>query len=291
MRKKILTFVLLLTIHIAFATPLIIHPDTTIHEIDEEELMDYNDSLMSVSFPSNGLYPSWDTINIHPYKFDITKLNDTTNLALLNKYSCGYVHPFAGGVTSNFGPRRKRFHYGIDIDLETGDEVYAAFDGKVRIVKKSNSYGNVVVIRHNNGLETFYAHLSKINVVIGQDVFAGENIGLGGNTGRSRGSHLHFEVRYMGKPINPNEIISFKDQKLLADTLSLSKQTFAYIATAKKKGVTYVTNAKGQKIYTIRKGDTLSTIARKNGTTTSVLCKKNGLKPTSTLRLGQKLKL
>lgn len=261
-----------------------IHPDTTFHDMEEDELIGENDSLME--FPSSEFYTSWDTVNIHPYKFDVSKLNDTTNLDLLNEYSCGYVHPISGDVTSNFGPRRKRFHYGIDIDLETGDEVYAAFDGKVRIVKLSKSYGNVVVIRHNNGLETFYAHLSKTNVVVGQDVFAGENIGLGGNTGRSRGSHLHFEVRYMGKPINPNEIISFKDQKLVVDTLSVSKQTFAYIATAKKAAATY-----SKRTYTVKKGDTLSSIAKRNRTTTSALCKKNGIRANSTLRLGQKIRL
>lgn len=299
MKKTLLTFALLIIVRFVMANGsfssffpienIYNHPDTTVHDLEEDdELMAENDSLFGV--PSSEIYASWDTINIHPYKFDITKLNDTTNLDLLNEYSCGYVHPFSGNVTSNFGPRRKRFHYGIDIDLETGDEVYAAFDGKVRIVKKSKSYGNVVVIRHNNGLETFYAHLSKTNVTVGQDVFAGDNIGLGGNTGRSRGSHLHFEVRYMGKPINPNEIICFKDQKLVVDTLSVSKQTFAYIAKAKKYTGVY-TNAKGQKVYTVRKGDTLSAIAKRHGTTTSAICKKNGIKSTSILRLGQKIRL
>lgn len=262
--------------------------DTVPYVINEEEMMDYDDSLSS--FPAYELYCSWDTANIHSPKFDITSLKDSVKeIVLADIYSCGYVPPFIGNVTSGFGPRRKAFHYGIDLDLETGDAVGAAFDGKVRIAKKSKSYGNVVVIRHNNGMETYYAHLSKINVEVGQEVFAGDNIGLGGNTGRSRGSHLHFEVRYLGQPINPIDVISFTDHKLISDTLSLSAKTFDYIIHAKKYA--NLKSGKGTKVHVVRKGDTLSAIARKYGTSTKILCQKNRLKTTSTLRLGQKIKL
>ncbi|MCE9539018.1 MAG: peptidoglycan DD-metalloendopeptidase family protein, partial [Bacteroidetes bacterium] len=160
----------------------------------------------------------------------------------------------------------------------------------VRIAKKSKSYGSVVVIRHSNGLETYYAHLSKINVEVGQEVYAGEIIGLGGNTGHSRGSHLHFEVRYLGHPINPTEIISFTDHKLVVDTLCISKRTFNYVCEAKKAaGKTYA-NSKS-KIHTVKKGDTLYGIAKKYKTTPKALSKKNHLKSTQILRLGQKIKL
>jgi murein DD-endopeptidase MepM/ murein hydrolase activator NlpD len=252
-----------------------------------------------ISFPAYDLYCGWDTINIHFPKFDVSTLKDTSrNILLLDENSCGYVHPFQGKITSSFGPRRKRFHYGVDIDLETGDCVAAAFDGKVRIAKKSKSYGNVIVIRHANGLETYYAHLSKINVNIGQEVNAGDVIGLGGNTGHSRGSHLHFEVRYMGQPVDPNDLISFEQHKLLSDTLTISSKTFSYINEAKKAAVrTYASKSnsgkaiKGGKAHTVQKGETLSSIARKYGTTAKVLCQKNGIKPTSTLKPGQKIKL
>jgi murein DD-endopeptidase MepM/ murein hydrolase activator NlpD len=258
--------------------------------MDEDEMMDYNDSL--ISFPAYDLYCGWDTTNIHSAKFDIKSLKDSVKeVALFDENSCGYVHPFSGKVTSKFGPRKKRFHYGIDIDLETGDQVNVAFDGKVRIAKKSKSYGNVIVVRHSNGLETYYAHLSKINVVVGQEVFAGDVIGLGGNTGRSRGSHLHFEIRYLGQPINPTEIISFDDQKLLSSTFCLSQETFGYVAEAKKAAAKTYASSKGKKVYVVKKGDTLSSIARKYGTTATVICKKNGIKTSSTLRLGQKIRL
>lgn len=263
--------------------------DTIPFVIDEEEMSDYNDSL--ISFPAYDLYCGWDTINTHSIKFDIESLKDNTKeIALYDKNSCGYVHPFSGNVTSGFGPRKRRFHYGADIDLETGDAVGSAFDGKVRIAKKSKSYGSVVVIRHSNGLETYYAHLSKINVEVGQEVYAGEIIGLGGNTGHSRGSHLHFEVRYLGHPINPTEIISFTDHKLVVDTLCISKRTFNYVCEAKKAaGKTYA-NSKN-KIHIVKKGDTLYAIARKYKTTPKELSKKNRIKSTQVLRLGQKIKL
>ncbi|MES2284421.1 MAG: M23 family metallopeptidase [Bacteroidota bacterium] len=263
--------------------------DTIPFVIDEEEMADYNDSI--ISFPSSDLYCGWDTINTHSIKFDIESLkDDTKEIALYDKNSCGYVHPFSGNVTSGFGPRKKRFHYGADIDLETGDAVGAAFDGKVRIARKSKSYGSVVVIRHSNGLETYYAHLSKINVEVGQEVFAGEIIGLGGNTGHSRGSHLHFEVRYLGHPINPAEIISFTDQKLVADTFCITKRTFNYVCEAKKAASKTYANSKS-KIHIVKKGDTLYAIARKYKTTPKELSKKNRIKSTQVLRLGQKIKL
>lgn len=266
-------------------------PQDTIPGIgEEEEMMDYNDSL--ISFPAYDLYCGWDTTNIHTVKANLNSLNDSIKeLPLFGVNSCGYVHPFSGKVTSTFGPRKKRYHYGVDIDLETGDAVNSAFDGKVRIAKKSKSYGNVIVVRHDNGLETYYAHLSKINVVVGQEVFAGDVIGLGGNTGRSRGSHLHFEIRYLGHPINPTEIISFDDQKLFSNVLCMDNTTFDYVSEAKKAAAKTYANSKGKKIHTVKKGDTLSSIAKRYGTTTKALCQKNGIKSTSTLRLGQKIRL
>jgi murein DD-endopeptidase MepM/ murein hydrolase activator NlpD len=264
--------------------------DTITELIGEDELVDYTDSL--ISFPAYDLYCSWDTVNTHFAKFDISTLKDSTmEIALYDKNSCGYVHPFFGNVTSSFGPRKRRFHYGIDIDLETGDAVGSAFDGKVRIAKNSKSYGNVIVIRHSNGLETYYAHLSKINVEAGQEVFAGQIIGLGGNTGHSRGSHLHFEIRYLGQPINPTEIISFSEHKLISDTLSINKKTFDYVHEAKKAAAKTYASSKSKKVYVVKKGDTLSAIARKYGTTTKALCQKNGIKANKTLKLGQKIRV
>lgn len=231
--------------------------------------------------PAWDIYQHWNTEVIHPLRTDLTNMNDTIQIALVDKvFECDYTHPYYGEVTSDFGPRRYRYHYGIDIKLETGDTVFAAFDGVVRIAKYSKTYGNVVLIRHFNGLETLYAHLSKIDVEIGQEVVTGQAIGLGGNTGRSTGSHLHFEVRYKGEPINPHSIIDFKDGKLKADILALNKSHFSYLKEIKKI-----------KYHTIRKGETLSTIARKYKTSVKTLCKLNKIKPTTIIKAGKKIRV
>lgn len=238
----------------------------------------FTDSML---VPAWDIYQHWNTEVIHPLRTDLTSLNDTIVIVLKDEeYECDYAHPFFGEVTSDFGPRRYRYHYGIDIKLETGDTVFAAFDGVVRIAKYSKTYGNVVLIRHFNGLETLYAHLSKIDVEIGQEVLTGQSIGLGGNTGRSTGSHLHFEVRYKGEPINPHSIIDFKDGKLKADMLALNKSHF-----------TYLKEMKAVKYHTVKRGETLSSIAKKYRTSVNTLCKINKIKPSTKIQAGKKLRV
>lgn len=180
------------------------------------------------------LYDDWDTTAVHSEKFDALSFTDTLAIPLFDPAHCTYTHPFNGQPTSEFGFRRYRYHFGIDINLETGDSVKCAFDGKVRIAQFSKSYGYLVVVRHDNGLETYYAHLSKLLVKPGQTVEAGNLVGLGGNTGHSHGSHLHFEVRFRGQPIDPNMLIDFKGQRLRTDTLLLSQSHFKYLSETHK---------------------------------------------------------
>jgi LysM repeat protein len=189
------------------------------------------------------IYDDFDTTSVHVEKFDALVFDDTVPIIMT-----GYVHPFNGNITSGFGFRKYRYHLGMDIDLEIGDSVKCAFDGKVRIAQKSKSYGYVVVVRHPNGLETYYAHLSKLLVHPGQDLTAGEILGLGGNTGHSFGSHLHFEVRYGGQPIDPTYLIDFQKECVRADTYYLSKSDFKYLSDVhkvnhynRKKKKSYVT--------------------------------------------------
>lgn len=265
------------------------------HEEEEAEV----DSLLA--FPSNDLYASWDTATIHPYSFIQCFKKDSATITLTEPTDCGFVLPFNGNVTSEFGWRKKRPHYGTDIDLETGDTVGAAFDGMVRIAKLNRSYGNVVIIRHNNGLETVYAHLSKILVEAGQTIEAGQIIGLGGNTGHSFGSHLHFEMRYLGQAIDAEDFIDFTAGSLKNNTVLITKADvetkydLRALHSRQKKdlNLTRVSGSKSKhgKIYTVKRGDTLGRIAQRNHTTVKALCKKNKIKQSKTLRLGQKLKI
>jgi murein DD-endopeptidase MepM/ murein hydrolase activator NlpD len=267
---------------------------------DEEDHEDEEvDSLLA--FPSNDLYSSWDTAVIHPYSFAESFKHDSAMIRLTEPTDCGFVLPFTGNVTSEFGWRKRRPHYGTDIDLETGDTVMAAFDGMIRIAKLNRSYGNVVIIRHKNGLETVYAHLSKILVEPGQMVEAGHMIGLGGNTGHSFGSHLHFEMRYLGQAIDAEDFIDFasgtlrKNECLITKSDVENKYDLRALHNRHKKDLN-VSRASGSKskhgkTITVRKGDTLGRIAQRNHTTIKAICKKNGIKQTKVLRPGQKLKI
>ena len=144
---------------------------------------------------------NWDNNLTFSYK---TKSYKASKVICFTDSIHGYSYPIEKRMSSGFGRRHHSHHYGIDIPLNTGDKIVAVFDGKVRYAKYNNGgFGNLIIIRHVNGLETYYAHLSRIKVKPNQVVKAGQVIGLGGNTGRSYGAHLHFEVRYQDKPLNP----------------------------------------------------------------------------------------
>lgn len=183
-------------------------------------------------------------------------------------------------VNSNFGWRRGRVHAGIDLDLETGDNVYAIIDGVVKEAEYSRGYGNLVILQHENGLETYYAHLSKIKVEPGDVVESGDLIGLGGSTGRSTGPHLHFEVRYHGAYMDPNHVIDFKTGELKSDMLTLEKNTFKMLNDVNKA-----------KYHTVRRGDTLSGIASRYGTSVSKICRLNGISSNKVIRPGQRIRV
>ncbi len=217
----------------------------------------------------------------------------------------GFTMPVEGHVTSNFGRRgSRRYHYGIDIKAQTGDTIYAAFDGKIRVKQfDRRGYGYYIVIRHLNGLETLYGHMSKFLVDENDFVMSGDPIGLAGNTGRSFGSHLHFETRFLGKPIDPNFIVDFENKVCHRDTYLVSndsyKKTTLSSRVIKRTGnVNYVqaTNRENNKFvsgnaasHTIRSGDTLEKIARRYGVTINQLCALNNISKSTTLRIGKKL--
>ena len=249
-------------------------------ETQEDEFQDEVDTMVETHEPSAIDTFAWDNWKINSGHFDSENWTDTARIVLVDS-SAGrfYVHPFRNVVTSDFGLRRWLWHQGVDIRLAQGDTVRAAFDGIVRVTKRDRrGYGRVVVIRHPYGLETIYGHLSREFVAANAKVKAGDVIGLGGSTGRSTGSHLHFEMRFYGEPFDPNCIIDFAAFTLKSDTLVLTKANFAYLAELRKA-----------KWHTVRKGDTLGQIARNYHTTIRSLCDLNHIAPHTLLQIGRKL--
>ncbi len=261
----------------------------TINERDFEMISYYNSILSSTvlstpilkfnTLPATNFYNDFDESTV----FQITPETEfpESQIIKIESDSLGaYHHPKIGPVNSNFGWRDGRMHKGIDINLHKGEAVVAAFDGMVRIAHAKGAYGNVVIIRHYNGLETVYAHLSKIKVKPGQVVMSGQLIGLGGSTGRSSGPHLHFEVRFKGHAINPSSVISFTDNKTLNDSIVIKKSRYGICA--------YPSNAT---LHTIERGDNWFEVAKRYGLSMKELCLLNGTTKRYYLKIGQKIRV
>jgi murein DD-endopeptidase MepM/ murein hydrolase activator NlpD len=260
-------------------------------EMATKELSDLNQKMLEAElaeedmmFPADELYGSnWDNRWVNPYKKEKIALPDSF------KIDCStFVLPITSqeNVTSKYGPRRRRMHRGIDLKVEIGDTIRAAFDGKIRIKNyERRGYGYYVVVRHPNGLETIYGHLSHFLVDVNESVKAGEPIALGGNTGRSTGSHLHFETRFLGKDIDPADIIDFENGVPHQDLF-----VFHNMKINGRNSNVYTSSDDQMVFHRVKSGDTLGAIARRYGTTVSQLCRLNGLKRTSVLRLGQALR-
>ena len=256
----------------------------------------------NIDSPSDDLYEDWN----NKYAHRETALPDSFRISLRD-----FCMPTTNRVlTSNFGHRWGRQHKGLDIKVYIGDTIRAAFSGKVRIVRyEGRGYGKYIVIRHYNGLETIYGHLSQQLVTENQEVRAGDVIGLGGNTGRSTGSHLHFETRLCGVALNPAIMFDFRNQDVVDDYYMFRKSTYqkeSQIAN-RLRGVggmdfesdeeTEMANAAPaasyrheSRFHKVRKGETVYSIARKRGTTVDTIMKLNHLKKSSKLRPGQILK-
>jgi murein DD-endopeptidase MepM/ murein hydrolase activator NlpD len=255
--------------------------------------------------PSADLYEDWDNMHAHSH---VTVLPDSFRISLKN-----FCMPTTSRVlTSNFGARWGRQHKGLDIKVYIGDTIRAAFAGKVRVVRyEGRGYGKYVVIRHDNGLETYYAHMSKQLVEEDQEVRAGDPIGLGGNTGRSTGSHLHFETRLCGVALNPALMFDFRNQDVVDDYYVFHKSSYQRESAVANRlrgvsGMSFgndldkdvelataapeASYAQESRFHKVKRGETLYSIAHKRGTTVDAIMKLNHLKKSSKLRPGQILK-
>lgn len=217
-----------------------------------------------------------DPASIFCWKDMNSRLDTTCVVKLTSEQHPCFTMPVNGIITCNFGWNKSYNHNGIDINLRKGDKVSSAFDGIVRFAKWENGYGNVVVIRHPNGLETLYAHLSKIKVKVGELVRSGDVIGLGGATGNATGNHLHFEVRLKSKPINPKYLIAFEDQRLISDSLVFKSGRSGWAA--------YPPDIRE---YIVQKGDTIFEVAKRFGLSVKTLAEQNCINQWLRLKPGQ----
>ena len=242
---------------------------------------------------TSGLFEDWDIESIHAFRdTKVSDLPEEVDLLLADSVH-HVVAPIIGRRSSTFKYRKNRPHNGIDIPLRVGDTIRSPFDGVVRYVgggKATGGYGNLVVVRHPNGLETYYGHLSERLVVENDIVAAGEPIGLGGSTGRSTGPHLHFETRYMGKAFDPERVINF-DNGTLRDTLLTLKRHYFNVGSHYGMTDKQSKSVGEAQYYKVKKGDTLGKIAQKHGTTVSALSKLNGISSKKVLQIGQRLRV
>lgn len=243
----------------------------------------------------------WMTDQVHAYiDINIKDLPEEIDLMLCDSLH-GWCIPGVGPLVSPYKVRRGHNHQGVDLGIKFGNPIYAAFDGIVRVAlppKLTGGYGNVVVLRHANGLETYYGHLTQFIVEAGDLVKAGEIIGYCGSTGRSTGPHLHFETRYMGQSFDPERIFDFQEGTLRDTIFTLKKHYFSIYShegqsdkesEVASKQVVKKQAATKHVTHTVKKGETLSSIARKYGTTVDKICKLNKINKKKTLKVNQKL--
>lgn len=247
-----------------------------------------NDTLtFPDDIPAGALYRNiWTDARVNPYNIPVDSFADSARIRME-----GFTLPHYGYITSKFGMRKNRFHHGIDLKVQVGDSIRCAWDGMVRIVGYDpRGYGHFLVIRHDNGFETVYGHLSQPLFYENERIYAGEVLGLGGNTGRSTGSHLHWEIRYLGNAFNPEKLVNFETGKLIESNLTADNE---YLLTKKGTYSHYMELKQLQQAqyHKVRSGDTLSGIAARYHTKVSTLCKLNHIKETSILQIGQRIRV
>jgi len=241
-------------------------------------------------------YAIWDTKTIDPYNLNPLEFDESIDIRLYEPAKGRFWNLPSNEtkVTSQFGPRWGRWHEGMDLDANTGDPIYSTYDGIVRVVAyDGNGYGRFVLVRHYNGLETLYGHLSKFTVEPMQLVKAGDMLGLAGNTGRSFGDHLHYENRYEGNAFSPAWIWDFPHQKIVGDRFALTPRVWDHLRNGRVQSEFDISKSQVKRtfLHRVRRGETLASIATRYGLSTSALAEKNHIKIGYRLRTGQRLKV
>lgn len=250
--------------------PVILYKNFTWEFLQDEPV------LMTSEEDSTGLFTSqWINNSVFAYKVKLDSISDT--LVYLTSAARGFTLPYYGKLFRGF----TYSHKGLDIKLNKGDSVKAAYDGVVRYAKYNRGgFGNLIIVRHYNGLETYYGHLSKIKVKVNQVIKSGDVIGLGGSTGRSRGPHLHFEVRYKDIPLDPLRMIDYDNQRLMSNSFPITKMVFY--------PNDHVANAV---VVKIKSGDTIGRLSKRYGTSIKEICAMNKIKSTTRLKVGRTIRV
>ncbi len=237
---------------------------------------------------------NWSTTQIRYAQDMLPDRDDTVAIILIGRSDNPFCPPVKGKVISKFGRRGGRIHTGTDFKLNSGDTVRCAFDGRVRLAKRFSGYGNLVLVRHKNGLETIYAHLKSIAVNVNDTLQAGDVVGLGGRTGRATTDHLHFETRFLGEPFDSGKYIDLETFALNSSKIYYKNHQFETDpANFKRKtaGRAMMASTEGAGEHIICRGDNLWTIARRYRTTINRLCEVNGISRHEVLRTGNVLKI
>lgn len=257
-----------------------------IPEGEEEDTVTYEMDADLFNF-SDKQFVSWNKHKINIYNLDLSRTQDTFEVqfeSFEGRRFAYFTFPVKGGLNSGFGFRNlfgHRFHYGVDLDLKIGDTVRVALDGVVRVVRYEPGYGNFMIVTHHDGLETLYGHLSGFIAKEGEEIVSGEPIALGGNTGKSTGPHLHFEILFMGERLDPTRILDFENQVVLSSSLRIDNSWFDHLKLIRGTGKAF---------HLVKSGETLETIALKYKTSVSRLCALNALNSKSVLTPGRKLR-
>ncbi len=277
----------LLTLITAFLVPIFaqesnFQQDTIIKRITE----DYE-------IPSYNLYQQdWGNDHIKIKSLGIVFGNNADIKIILVDNNTPFASPLSElTVTSPYGMRKSGLHTGVDLAAHLGDPIFCCFDGVVRMAKEYGAYGNVVVVRHYNGLETVYAHLSEMNVTVNQIVTAGEIIGKAGHSGRATGDHLHFETRFLYEHFDPAKMIDFEEAELNSNILTISKEELNFDVEGDTATPSLETTSTSPAVHIVKSGDTLYAIALKYHVTVEKLCQLNQITEDSLLQLGQKLRV
>lgn len=280
-------------------------------EIEEEARFPGSDKMVTIA----SYFSVWDTKTVNPYGISAREFNDVVPIKLYDLSMGRYWSPplNENPITSQFGWRRRRWHLGTDLDLETGDPVYSTFDGIIRVAGTHSGWGRTVVVRHYNGLETLYGHLSRINFEENTLVKAGDEIGKGGNTGRSSGSHLHLEVRFEGNAFDPLNIFRFSREKteIVGQDFVISRNLWNYLRGGSSRVEVnmnaYETDEETEEVeteedpipqevttkvwYRVKPGDNLTKIAKNYNTTVAEICQLNKISSYKKLYVGLRLRV